>query len=68
MTKMGYCYPNQISNVSVPLIGDFVFNYKYMKDIKEAGIVSVPLIGDFVFNDGGAKRGGQTEMKKFPSP
>ena len=35
--------------VSVPLIGDFVFNLEKVR-LGDAIGVSVPLIGDFVFN------------------
>ena len=39
------------SKVSVPLIGDFVFNkMKTVLTPEAVAEVSVPLIGDFVFN------------------
>ena len=38
-----------MKKISVPLIGDFVFN-GYMINIHAYHMISVPLIGDFVFN------------------
>ena len=40
----------RVHEISVPLIGDFVFNVKKVSSSEAAVIISVPLIGDFVFN------------------
>ncbi len=53
--------------VSVPLIGDFVFNWE-KKWLKVLEMVSVPLIGDFVFNGAIAQDGKGFNGREFPSP
>ena len=45
-----------ICKVSVPLIGDFVFNNVKIVSTGNSVCVSVPLIGDFVFNQYEAQR------------